>query len=392
MTTVSKKRVLIVHPYVTPQGGGNLLAAWILQALRHDFELELAALGPVDFPAVNRSAGTSLSPGDLRVHLAPAPYRLLLRSLPTQGAELERVLCIRHALSLDSAFKYDALFSTQNEADFLRPGLQYVHYPAYYLPRPGIELKWFHKIPGTLNAYRGLCRMLDRGTLEGPRRNLTLVNSNFVAARTRQWHQIDSVVVHPPVPGEFPDTPWERRQAGLVAVGRVHETKRWHWAVEIVDELRRRGLPLTFTLIGHEDQAAYGRRLRQMAETRPWFRMLHDLNRDQLAGALAQYRYGIHTMEEEHFGMGPAEVQSAGCITFVHNSGGPVEIVGGEPAVLFNNPGEAVEKIARVLSEPVLENRLRAHVAKQRELFGVERFCESIRAIVADFAAARARP
>jgi glycosyltransferase involved in cell wall biosynthesis len=384
-TPSTKKRVLIAHPYVSASGGGNAVAAWALQALREEFHLELATLGPIDFAAVNRSFGTSLRPGDFPVHLAPTSTRYALRCMPTPGALLERSLTIRLALDLDRAAPYDVLFSTQNECDFLRPGIQYVHFPAFYLPRPEIELSWYHKLPGMLDAYRAVCRRLERGSPEGVLRNLTLANSQFVAERIRERHGIGSLVLHPPVPGDFPDTPWADREAAFVALGRIHPTKRWHWTVEIVEELRRRGHPVSLTLIGHQDDRDYSRALWRLQATRPWFRMLHDLNRQQLAETVARHRYGLHTMEDEHFGIAPAELQRAGCVTFVHNSGGPVEIVGGESSLTFDDPAGAVEKIDRMLRDPDLELRLRGHVAAQRERYSVETFCRRLRTLVRDF-------
>jgi glycosyltransferase involved in cell wall biosynthesis len=113
--------------------------------------------------------------------------------------------------------------------------------------------------------------------------------------------------------------------------------------------------------------------------------MLYDLSREQLVFEMTRHRYGIHTMEEEHFGIAPAEIQRAGCITFVHNSGGPAEIVGGHPQLVFNTVQEAADKIERVLTDGSLEEGLRSHVALQRDRFTVDAFCKSLREIVAGF-------
>src|ERR1039458_10312842 len=83
---MSKERVLIAHPRVSATGGGNGLAAWVLEALRESCDLSLATLQPVDYEAVNRSFGTSLQPGDFTVHPPPPHYQAFLRCFPTQGA------------------------------------------------------------------------------------------------------------------------------------------------------------------------------------------------------------------------------------------------------------------------------------------------------------------
>lgn len=379
------RRVLIAYPYLGASGGGNAVAAWALEALRDVCDLSLATLGKIDYEAVNRSFGTSLRAGDFRVHLAPARYRALLGSLPTPGALLECCVTMRWAQNLDRKRPYDVVMGLQNEADFGRRGVQYINYPWVYLPRPDIELRWYHRIPGALAAYRGLCRRMARASLEGLGRNLSLANSEFTAARIRKVHGCDSTVLYPPAPGDFPDVPWEQRRAGLIAVGRFHECKRYEMAVEIVDELRRRGHDISLTVAGQRDRRRYGARLEALAATRPWFRIVHNLSREDLAAEIAHHRYGIHCMFEEHFGIAPAEMQRAGCITFVHNSGGPVEIVGGDRRLTFDAVADAVEKIAAVVTDRSLECRLRQEAAARAGLFTVDRFCESIRALVAGF-------
>ena len=277
------------------------------------------------------------------------------------------------------------LLGTQNEADFGRRGITYVHYPWVYLPRPRDEMRWFHRIPGAVTGYRRLCQWISHGSNEGLRRNLSLTNSSFIAGLVREVHGIDSRVVFPPVTSEFPDIPWERRESAVVAVGRVHGSKRWEMAVAIVDEVRRRGHALGLTLVGHRDDAEYAERLERLAATRPWFRMRLDVPRDELRMAVASHRYGIHTMEKEHFGMGAAEILRAGCLLFAHNSGGPVEILGGELRLLFDDVTDAADKIERLLSNAALESELRARMEARRHLFTVEAFCDAMREIVERF-------
>jgi glycosyltransferase involved in cell wall biosynthesis len=357
------------------------VAAWVIEALRQDFDTTLCTLAPVDLDAVNRAFGTSLRAGDFELRVGPARYRALVRGTPTAGALLEMSLTARWALELDRREHYDLLFSASNEVGFPRPGLQYVHFPWVYLPRPEVELRWFHRIPGLLGGYRRACLWLARGTWQALRKNLTLANSEFTARRIRQVHGIDSMVVYPPAPGDFPTTPWEQRRPAVAAVGRLHPCKRWEIAVEIVESVRRRGHELALTLFGHPDGEEYGKQLDELARSRPWFLIERDLSRPQLAAALAAHRYGIHTRLEEHFGMAPAELQRAGCIPFVHDSGGAVEIVAADPRLVFDSVQDAAEKIARVISNPALEMELREQMAVRRDWFSCERFCDAIRIV-----------
>src|SRR5580658_4153908 len=98
---LSRPTVLIAHPYLYPSGGGNSVAAWAVEALRDEFDVTLAVLGPVDCEAVNRSFGTSLRPEDFALRVAPPSLRALLRCFPTPGALLQQCVTMRWAQTLD---------------------------------------------------------------------------------------------------------------------------------------------------------------------------------------------------------------------------------------------------------------------------------------------------
>jgi glycosyltransferase involved in cell wall biosynthesis len=382
---LKKKRILIAHPFLSAIGGGSTVAAWAVEALRDVYDISFATLRPPDCAAINRSFGTSLRDTDFTVHLPPPSYDLLLRTIPIPGALLEQCLTMRWAQNVDRREHFDILLGTQNEIDFGRRGIQYVHHPWVFLPRPYFEMRWYHHIPGMLPGYRAMCMRIARASNAGLRQNLSLVNSSFIADRMRQAHGVESAILYPPVPGGFPEVAWETRRQGFVALGRIHEHKRWDMAIAIIEEVRRRGHDVTFTLIGSRNSKRCYAQMVELSSTRPWFHMLNDLSREELVAEVAHHRYGIHTMEDEHFGIGPAEMQRAGCMVFVHNSGGTPEIVGGDSRLLFDNVQEGADKIERVFTDPVCEEDLRRHVAAQRGRFSAETFCASLREIVAGF-------
>jgi hypothetical protein len=379
---VSKATVLVAHPYLHPAGGGNSVAAWALEALRDEFDVTLATLGPVNCEALNRNFGTALGPRDFTIRIAPASLRALLRCFPMPGALLQQCCTMRWAQTLDREKHFDAVLSTQNEADLRRDGLQYVHFPWVYLPRPDLETRWFHRIPGVLSGYRGFCRRVARASIAGLSRSLSLANSEFVADRIRDTHGVESKILYPPVPGGFPPIAMEDRVNGIVALGRMHNCKRWEMAVEIADRVRSRGVALSLTLLSHRDDIEFGTRLEALAATRPWFRIRYNLTRQELVQEVARHRYGIHTMEDEHFGIAPAELQRAGCITFVHRSGGPMEIVGQREELMFSDAGEACEKICRVARDAALAAELRRFAEERGRFFSEDRFCAELRGYV----------
>ena len=363
------------------------MAAWALQALRDDFAVTLATLTPVDCAGLNRNFGTSLRESDFTVRLAPASFQWLYPRLPIPGGQVRIALTNRWARRLDARERFDILLSTNNEMAFGRPGLQYIHFPWAYLPRPDIEMQWIHRVPGMLGAYRGLSQWIAGGSARQTRINCSLANSQFVAGKIREWYGMESTVLYPPVPGDFPDVPWTERRSDVLAIGRMHPVKRWEMAVEIMERARSGGADCGLTLIHPRENSEYARKISEMAESRPWFRLLTDLTRDQLVKEAAQHRFGLHTMEEEHFGIAVAEMVRAGCLPLVHDSGGPVEIVAWQNELRFRSVAEGAEKLARVREDAALQERLRTVLGKQRELFSTERFCDSLSDIMRSFLA-----
>lgn len=362
-----------------------MVVAWTLQALRDEFDVTFATYVEPDLPAINRAFGTDLAPGDFRLRLAPAWRQQFLDALPIGGALLSSSLAANWAREVDREQPHDAVVYTQNEANLGRTGgVQYIHYPGFYLPRPEIEMRWFHRVPGTLSMYRWICFRVGQLTQEAVRNNISLANSRFVAGKIREVHGVESLIVYPPVPGEFPSRPWHSRRNAAVCVGRIHPTKRWEMAADIVAEVRKAGgQDVGLTLIGHIDDPAYAARLQsRAAESGGWFRILPNLTRDQLREEVANHRYGIHTMEDEHFGIAPAEIQQAGCILFVHASGGPMEIVGNDPRQMFRTIDEAASKMAAVLTREPLQEELLAAGESRKNLNSPKRFCEAMLEIV----------
>jgi glycosyltransferase involved in cell wall biosynthesis len=139
------------------------------------------------------------------------------------------------------------------------------------------------------------------------------------------------------------------------------------------------------TLIHPHENSEYAQKIAAMAQSRPWLRLLTDLTREQLVKEAALHRFGLHTMEEEHFGIAVAEMVRAGCLPLVHDSGGPVEIVAGCKELRFQNVAEAAEKLNALMGDTALQENLRSALAKQRELFSTKSFCDSLRGIVRNF-------
>ena len=153
--------------------------------------------------------------------------------------------------------------------------------------------------------------------------------------------------------------------------------------VEIIRRLRTHGRDVHLHVIGTPDRPKWERQFRAVARRHADWMTLHlNLARSEMVELVAQHRYGLHPMVEEHFGIAPAEMQRAGCVTFAHNSGGPVEIVGGDSRLLFDSAEDATVKIDRVLGDERLQASLRAGVETRKDRFSSERFVRRMREIV----------
>lgn len=376
------KSVLMVHPRLTPNGGGQTVGAWTLQALKGRCRITLLTLEPVEWPAINQHFGVDLSEEGLEVVYPPKAWTALVGAIPTPTALLENGMLMRVAQSMARSGRFDQFLSTSNEIDFGRPGVQYVHYPYAYRSRPENDYHWFHRIPGVLGSYRRLADWVSGASLERIRANRALVNSRYIEGVYRDAHGVGSTVVPPPVPGDFPDVPWEERKDVIVGIGRMHPCKRWIEAMEIVGRVRKQGVDLKLLILGSRDIPEFMPVIEEAAARTPWCELALDLPREEMVRRAARCRYGIHLMVEEHFGIAPAELQRGGCLTFAHNSGGPIEILGGDSDVLFDSDDDAVRKIVRMMRDEALRERALERMRARAETYSEETFVERIRAEV----------
>jgi glycosyltransferase involved in cell wall biosynthesis len=251
-----------------------------------------------------------------------------------------------------------------------------------------VDLRWYHGWATALNAYRRLCRLISEHSAFRLKNNLTLVNSQWTGEKVRQWHDIESTIVYPPIAGDFAAVPWPERENGFVCIGRFSPEKEFDKVIDIVAALRARGHDMHLHLVGGRAakiNAYYRHILKRVTENASWLFLHEDLSRADLVALIAAHRYGIHGMSEEHFGMAVAEMLHGGCIVFVPRGGGQVEIVGGEERVLYSTPEEAVEKIAATLAAPALQLALREILQEHARQFSTERFTEQMRALVRGF-------
>jgi len=378
------KKVLLVQPSLQPPGGGNGVAVWVIEALKREHTVSVLTWRPVHLVPINRHFGTSLSPADFTVRMAYPALRHLLDHTPASLDLLKTSLLLRTAKRMKD--HYDLILTVNNEADLGRRGIQYVHFPWAFLPRPPVDLRWYHFSPTMVDAYYRLCVWISGFSSDRMKQNLTLVNSNWTGTKVKECYGIGSTTLYPPVPGVFSDVPWAEREDGCVCIGRISPEKELEKIIDILTAVRTQRWPVHLHIIGAHDNSGYYERVRQRVhQNASWVFLNENLSREELAHLVTQHRYGIHGMAEEHFGMAVAEMVEAGCIVFVPRSGGQMEIVAGEERLLYKTPAEAIAKITRTLSDAGEQTALRSYLATRKELFSTELFVRRIQEIVRSF-------
>jgi glycosyltransferase involved in cell wall biosynthesis len=384
-------RVLLVHGTFLEPGGGNAVGAWIAQALAGSVALEVLTEVPWRPDVVDAFWGTSLARFELPRHVMSLPASLVLqmrRSLNNQGAavrldRLRLALLFREAQRLGPRF--DVCITAENFGAFDRPGIQYVHYPVTFRPRPLFAA-------ALVRRYYDLCDAVSGLTKEVAARNLTLTNSQWTAGALGDMG-VASRVVYPPVFDPGPGLPWHEREDVVLCLGRFHPTKRMDAAMSVVARVRDSRPGVTLRFVGSPVDPHYAKQMRGIAAAYgDWITFHHDLPRAAVAAMLGRSRYGIHAMESEHFGMAAAEMTRAGMLVFCHRSGGLVEVVDGEERLLWTDEAEAVARMQAMLQGPVqIQADLSARLRNFASRFSEERFCHEVRDAVRDASIPSAR-
>jgi hypothetical protein len=139
-------------------------------------------------------------------------------------------------------------------------------------------------------------------------------------------------------------------------------------------------------VVGKAEWPGYVASIRRLVQANAsWVHLHEEISRPELVELIASHRYGIHAMLDEPFGMAVADLVSAGCITFVPNRGGQVEIVANDERLIYSSREDAVNKILQAIREPDYQASLRNHIASRRSLFGAERFVNRIREVVGNY-------
>jgi glycosyltransferase involved in cell wall biosynthesis len=357
-------RVLLVQRSLSPPGGGNGVAAWMVHALANWADVTTLTLEPWSVEDTNAFYGTAIPPGIARL-TASRVWRPVA-SLPDDVlTRLRMCAVLGHARTLASQF--DVMISADNFAAFAGAGMQYVHFPARLQPEPA-------RLAPLVHLYFALCNRVLGAPWGDAVRNATLANSEWTARGLEALGEVTADVLYPPVIDPGPGLPWDERDNTFLCIGRFTPGKRIDVAISIVEAVRRSVMPdARLVVVGSAVDRRHTRDLHAIAAGRPWIEFREDLSRAALHALMGRSRYGLQPMIAEHFGMATAEMTRAGCLVFAHNSGGTPEVLDGETSLLWSSEQDAVERIAAA-NPRALQPRLRDRASMFLSDVFVERF------------------
>lgn len=363
-----------------------MVAAWALQVLGEDYEPILWTDHALRLDRINARFHTALNPETIKAVRSPRWLRLLKQTLPRKGRLLRLACTVRELHRLNARFEPTCWISTYNEMWLPRPGLQYVHWPENYRLNdppptwPGWRKAAFRIINQTAD-------LIGLGAAASPEMNRTLGNSRFTCARIG-GRLANPHVLYPPVPPFAAGRPWGQRENRVVCLGRWNELKRLEVAVDLVERARRAGASdLRLAFAGFWDaEEGYRQRVQRRCADLDWVEWHERLARPALEALVGASRYGIHLMEDEHFGIAVAEMLTAGCVVLVHDSGGPREIVANKHQG-FTSVDEGARLLHQIWAAPELQARLHLAARPRGLEFAPALFCAGLRHEIAQLSA-----
>lgn len=384
---IGRIRIAVAHPRLG-RGGSEARALWAVEALKDLYEVSIVSGEPIDLAGLNRFYGTEVRPDEVRLRQYAIPG-LMPKKL--QGDALRGVFYQRFCRKV--AQEFDVLISTYNLCDF---GVPAIHCIADFSwddeirqrlhPAPAGARGLFHRKGVLRGAYllatRCIRRPSGRDLFAGE--DMILANSKWSAGIIHKKYGSQVEVLYPPVAGDWPHVPVEKKEPGFVCLGRISPEKRIERIIEILARVRALGHDVHLHVIGGL-AGKYGDSIRRLGETQGGWVYLEGRKAGQeKKDLLAGHTFAIHACQGEAFGIAVAEMVKAGCIPFVPDEGGQVEIVN-NPDLTYVNVEDAVNKIDVVLRDAQRQDVLRGHLRTQGELFSAERFMAGIRAAVEQF-------
>ncbi len=204
-----------------------------------------------------------------------------------------------------------------------------------------------------------------------------VTNSTYNARQIRKVFGLKPTVLHPsiePIPYRY-----EPKNGRVLTVCRLTPEKN----LQVINEVLRHLRGVRFSVAGRTTVQSSG----VMSSLRSRYVDLYpNPRRNEIIGLMKESSVYLSTQPNEAFGIAVLEAMSAGCVPVVYRDGGPWhDILGAEEDVSgysYTTSEEAAERIADVLSDDGLRERLRMNAVRRSKYFTKERFYDGLLGIM----------
>ncbi|KAL1934894.1 hypothetical protein VTP01DRAFT_7076 [Rhizomucor pusillus] len=166
--------------------------------------------------------------------------------------------------------------------------------------------------------------------------DIVMVNSTWTKGHIDQLWKTDAEIVYPPCDTErLNELPLSNRKTKVISVAQFRPEKDHSMQVRAMARLLekypqwRQSKELELVLVGSSRNQGDEERIASLKKesvslgVEDYVRFEVNASFDTLVSKLGTGKVGLHTMWNEHFGIGVVEYMSAGLIPVAHNSGGP---------------------------------------------------------------------
>jgi glycosyltransferase involved in cell wall biosynthesis len=380
MNNTKPLKVLIVHPQFTNLGGAELVSLrFIERSIMHlQAHVTILCAQNINIEDIQIKAGILFSTNNLKMLVADQPF--WLKWLQPSLHQLR--LAYLHRAAKVIASNYDLCIGTYNEIDFGRKGVQYIHHPSFadsnflesFKMTGGSKLKNVYYVE---KAYQMLVRKVSKDTVEGFRNNVTLTNSNFIAEKLKQLYGLESTVVYPSVTVERSDqidVPWDRRKLRFITIARISSDKNLLEFIDICRVIAKKMPEAEFMIIGRIGRSAYYKYLNKyIKQAQVPVQIRTDIDKTELKTFLQESKFYIATKRYEHYGIATLEAAGSGCLTFVHDTGGQIEIIS-SALLRYQTDDDLLNKIQCLLTDSAIRNKILEEMKINIRLFTLQRF------------------
>jgi glycosyltransferase involved in cell wall biosynthesis len=382
---MNEREIAIIHPRLKPGGGSEARALWIAEALKKDYQVTLVSMGNIDLEALNQYYDTNLKYDEISIIEIPIPKLLKRRFDALRSYRLSRY-CKKNS------DRFDLMISTCNVMDFGKRGIQFIADFSFdddlrrkYDFESGKSYKILYQKTLLRRLYINFSKWISGESSEGWMKNITVANSKWSSELLKRNYGINAGVIYPPVEEKFPDIQWGKKGNGFVAIGRLVPEKKFDQIINILKKVREKGHDIHFHIIGGVSNTSYYKKLLSIArENSSWCSLEGPKYGKDKKMFLSEHKYGISGRKNEPFGIAVAEMIKAGCIVWVPEGGGQVEIVD-HPDLIYKSEKDAVAKIEKILKKNKKQKELLKHLQNQSKKFSTYAFMLEVKSLVSEF-------